>query len=757
LPVPTVEELFALASRHIAAGQLAQAERLLHQVLALQPRHAEALHQLGVLSFQSGRAREAVGWFGRAVQARPGDPCLLSCLGAAHQSLGQLEEAVRWHREALRHNPAEPLALNNLGIALASLGRAAEAVTSFREALRIQPGDAGAWCNLGAVLRALGKLDEAANCYRRALTLKPDLAQAHFNLGNALRDMNRFPEAEACYRRAAELTPGFVAAYRNWGELEQGRGRPAEAAGLFRQGLQHQPADPETLVPLARSLLALNRPGEAVESCRRALQARPGWPAALAVLGAAWSALGELDAAADCHREALRAQPGLASAHYNLGLVLQAQGQIEESCSCFREALARDPNNHATHSTYLCALLYDPAADPATLHAEHCRWANLHAPGPSAPVIPRALADRRLRVGYVSPDFRNHAVARFLEPVLAHHDRARVEVFCYADVAAPDETTARLRGQAEHWSDTLGLSDAELADLVRRDGVDVLVDLAGHTAGNRLRAFARRPAPVQVSYLGYAFATGLPALALRLGDAVTDPEGEPALAGDEVARLPGCFCCYAPPREVELVQELPSEREGVVTFGSLHKLEKLNDAVLDVWCRLLREAPNTRLLLGRNTLHGQTAEGLRRRFMERGVAAERLLLERVTASGLKHLGVYDRVDVALDVWPWCGHTTACEALWMGVPVVSLRGRHHAGRMTASVLTALGLEELIAATPEEYCRLARELAATPDRRAALRRTLRSRMLASSLCDAAAFTRGLEETYRWLVSRGSGAGS
>jgi predicted O-linked N-acetylglucosamine transferase (SPINDLY family) len=288
-------------------------------------------------------------------------------------------------------------------------------------------------------------------------------------------------------------------------------------------------------------------------------------------------------------------------------------------------------------------------------------------------------------------------VAGFLEPLLAHHDRRQVEAVCYADVAMPDATTARLRSLAHGWGDTTGLTDEALAGLICADAIDVLVDLVGHTAGNRLRVFARPPAPVQVSYLGYPATTGVPAIGYRLGDAITDPADEPTWTTEEVFRLPGVFCCYAPPHEATPPTELPARRIGAIMFGALHKLEKLNDRVLDLWCSLLKEVPSDRLLLCRNTLRGQTAAALVGRFQQRGIPEKRLALRHVEPVGMQHLRVYDDIDVTLDPFPWNGHTTACEALWMGVPVVALRGRTHAGRMSASVLTALGLRDLVADT------------------------------------------------------------
>jgi predicted O-linked N-acetylglucosamine transferase (SPINDLY family) len=326
-----------------------------------------------------------------------------------------------------------------------------------------------------------------------------------------------------------------------------------------------------------------------------------------------------------------------------------------------------------------------------------------------------------------------------------------VEVFCYAEVAAPDAATAKLQSLTNHWRPTAGLADEELAALIRGDHIDVLVELAGHTAGNRLLALAGRPAPVQVNWLGYPGTTGLPAIDYRLVDAVTDPPGEPSAASEELVRLPGLFCCYAPPAPTPAVSALPSQRTGVVTFGSLHKLEKLNCRVVDLWCQILREVPRTRLLVCRDPLHGPTAAYWRQQFLGRGVAPEQVELRRVQAIGMSHLVVYDEIDIALDPFPWNGHTTACEALWRGVPVVALRGTRHAARMVASVLTGLGLADLVAETTEQYVQLAVTLASDETRRAGLRQTLCERMRASPLCDGATFTRGLEATYRQLWQR------
>jgi predicted O-linked N-acetylglucosamine transferase (SPINDLY family) len=748
-PLP---ELFVQALRCHQAGQPQQAEPLLRQILAAAPRHGGALHLLGVLAYQSGRFGLAADCFRQATAVHPDQADCHAALGAAYQALGLPAEAERCHRHALRLSPNDPAAWNNLGITLAAQGKADEAAAAFRQALHAAPDDPEVLTNLAAALRQLGRPDEALAYNEQALRRQPDLAEAHHNRGLLLQDQGQDDAALACFAHAVALQPGFARGHVSRGRLLLRRGRLDGAVAAFRDAVQARPDDADGHAGLGHALLEQQRHAEARDAFRRALLLRPGSAEAHVGLGNAHAGRGDLDDAAAAYEQALRLDPALAVARYDLGVVRLGQGRLAEAQECLRRSVAARPDDHIAGSTYLASLLYDPGADPAAVLDEHRRWGEWHANPPAERVDYNnpPYPERRLRVGYASPDFRSHAVAAFVEPILAHHDREQVEAICYADVAVPDAMTARLRALAHGWRDTAGLSDEEWAVLVRADGIDILVDLAGHTAGNRLRAFGRKPAPVQVSYLGYPATTGVPAIDYRLGDDVTDPPGEPTWSTEEVVRLPGAFCCYAPPPDAPPVTDLPAVRHGAVTFGALHKLEKLNDAVLDVWCAILRAVPASRLLLCRHTLHGPTADGLRHRFTDRGVAAERLVLQRVEAVALAHLRVYDDMDIALDPFPWNGHATACEALWMGVPVVALRGRTHAGRMTASILTVVGLEKLVAGSPDEYCRVAAELAGDVPRLPALRAGLRQYLGASALRDGRGFVRGfvrgLEAAYR-----------
>ena len=744
----TVAEIFALGLKQQQAGQLSLAEQTVGQALALDPCHGDCLHLMGCIQHALGRGTEAVDYFRRATEAEPAVARYHRNLGTACRVLGQWDAALRCYQQALQLEPDNPAVWNDLGVTLQAQGRTDEAITAFRTALGQQPDEPQALSNLGASLNVRQQYDEAIPYLRQAVRLRPDFPEALNGLGYALQARGQLDEAVTCFEQAARASPTFAPARVNLGNALRARGDLDGAIDAYRQAVQLQPRQANAHAHLGDAYLARKCFPEAVACYQQALAIQPGHVAALGGLGDAHYFQGRLDEAVACYRHAVRAKPDLAHARHNLGVTLQAQGKMAEARECFLEVLRRQPNHHVAHSTYVASLIYDPAADASLLLTEHRRWAGQQIP-PKLDVPAHANAcdpKRRLRIGYVSPDLRAHPVAYFVEPILAHHDREAVEVFAYAEVAAPDGWTARLRGLTDHWRATAGLSDAEMARLVREDQIDILVDLAGHTARNRLLVFARKPAPVQVSYLGYPCTTGVAAVDYRLGDAVTDPPDEPPGTVEELVRLASVFCCYAPPAGAPAVGPLPALRNGFVTFGSLHKLEKLNRVVLDLWCRILRALPSSRLLLARHVLQGGMAAELVGEFRKRGIDTSRIELRRPGSGDLEHLPIYQEIDMALDPFPWNGHTAACEALWMGVPVIALRGPRHSARMVASILSCLGLDELAAPDPQTYTRRAVELAGDFPRLAELRSGLRSRMNTSALCDGAAFTHELEAVYR-----------
>jgi predicted O-linked N-acetylglucosamine transferase (SPINDLY family) len=421
---------------------------------------------------------------------------------------------------------------------------------------------------------------------------------------------------------------------------------------------------------------------------------------------------------------------------------------LEESADAFRRVLALQPNHPASITSLLYILNLLPATDPASIAEEHQRVATAAFVDPG-PDPARNHGTGRIRIGYVSGDFCAHAVNYFFEPVLEHHDRSEFEIYCYSDVAKPDPVTGRLQESADHWRDFAGRSDDDLYDQVKTDGIDILVDLAGHTEHGRTAVFARKPASCQVSWLGFPNTSGLETMGYRVVDTFTAPVNEPFFGTEEALRLEHDFACFRPPAHAPPIQTAPLQKNGFVTLGSIHKLEKLNPGVIGLWASILRENPNTRLLLARDQLDQWQQRRLQKQFRQLGVDDQRLIMKQLSDPDQSFFELFADMDILLDTFPWSGHTLACCALWMGVPVVSLYGGSHAGRMVASVLDSLELNELIARNEASYSRIVAELCSTDSRLLDYRNKLRSRFENSPLRDEAGFTRAFEDQLKKLL--------
>lgn len=611
-------------------------------------------------------------------------------------------------------------AKKNQALAMARAKRLEEARALYSEICQIDKQDPDAWLMLGAVQGMLGKHAEAADCLRRAIDIQPNNPQAHYNLGVASRDQGKFAEAVEAFQAALRLKPDYADAYEN----------------------------------LAFAFLSLKRFDEAIAAFEATLRFYPGKPELHSNLGSVYQAKGLLQKAEASYRQALRLNPGTVVVYENLGSTLSVQGRHEEALDCFREGLRRKPGNAYIHSNLLLTLNYLADKDPLEILEEHRAWGRAH------PCTDDSLAEfantrepeRRLRIGYLSPDFRSHSVAYYIEPLLRAHNRSTVEVYCYSNVVRPDDTTQRLRSLADVWRDIFSMSDKQVAEQVRSDSIDVLIDLAGHTGANRLWLYARRLAPVQATYLGYPNTTGLSTMDYRITDFLADPEGQEKFYTEKLLRLPGCFLCYQPPAEAPEVAPLPANKTGRITFGSFNNLAKINSRTIQIWSKILRAVPESRLFLKNHSLTDPaTRERYWAMFREQGVPSDRIELIGTVSSSAAHLALYGEVDIGLDTFPYNGTTTTCEALWMGVPVITLVGHTHAGRVGLSLLTTVGLRELAAITPEEYVACAAALAADIGSLSALRASLRERMRASPLCDAAAFAGTLETAFREIWRR------
>ncbi len=558
--------------------------------------------------------------------------------------------------------------------------------------------------------------------------------------------------AAQLYGKVLQATPADANALHLYGLVRHQQGAHAEGARYIRKAVDLVPDQPVLRNNLGDALRMAGDPGAAIEQCQAALTLRPGYAGAHVNLCAAHGMLRNYDAAMAHGREAVRLAPTAAQAHYNLAQALLDAMRLEQAAAAFREVLRLDPEHAAAASNLLYLLNLIPGLDPPVVAAEHRqigrRFDQQTAPCPSrTPREPK----QPLRVGYVSRDLCAHAVTHFFEPVLAHHDRDYFVVHCYSDVERPDAVTERLKGQSDHWRNVADWPDDRLFEQILEDGIDILVDLGGHTENNRLALFGQRAAPVQISWIGYPNTTGLAAMDYRIVDAQTAPATE---SGSEaLLRLPQLFACFRPAGHAPAVSPLPSLGNGRITFGSLHRLEKLNASVIHLWSRLLQALPNAQLLIARDEIDAWQQSRIEREFAAHGIDAGRLMLRHLDGTR-SFLEEFANIDVHLDSFPWSGHTIACSALWQGVPVVTLEGRQHAGRMVASVLRAVGLAHLVASDADAYLRIALALAADLPALAAMRADLRERLANSPLLDEPGFTRALEHCYReaWSAGRG-----
>ena len=595
-------------------------------------------------------------------------------------------------------------------------GRVAEAEALYRQILAVAPQHSDALHLLGVLASQDGRGGLAIELILRAIEHAPNAAVYRSNLGEVYRNLGRLDEAIDAYRSALQIDPRFAAAYSNLGNVLRTLGRHDEALQALRRAVELEPAFIEAHYNLGNVLKDLRCYDEAIAAYRRAIEIAPTF----------------------------------SDAFNNLGETLKLCGRHAEAATALRRSMELHPDDPEAHSNLLLLLHYLPAADAGERFREHCRWGARHAaPRIGAISQHRNNPDpgRRLRVGYVSPDFRDHPVAYFFEGLLANHDAAQVEVFCYANLGRGDAFTERLRRGTAHWREIVGMPDEKVAALIREDAIDILVDLAGHTAHNRLLVFARKPAPVQVSWLGYCDTTGLQAMDYRITDAHADPPGMTEhWHTEKLVRLPETFACFRPSDLAPPVSPLPALARGTVTFGSFHTLAKLNEPLLELWATLLGRVPDARLLVVAGGLgEASTVERWRASLASRGVDPARIeFRDRVPFAG--YLAAHAEIDVMLDSHPFSGHTVGCHALWMGVPVVTLAGKAHCSRLLSSVLMNLGCPEWIAQTHEEYLGIATALAADRVRLAGIRAGLRAQMEASPLMNAPRFARNVEAACR-----------
>ena len=752
-PVSIAERL-ANARQHIQQARLTEAETLCLQMVDEDPGLAAGWDLLAQIALAAGKPEDALELAGKAVAIQPNDADFLNTLGLANHQLGRLEQAKALLRHALTQRQDFPVAMNNLGNVYNALNRTEDAVLQYQQALALHPDYLEARFNLGLVLQRQGLWEQSIAAFRRVLAAYPQHVQALFRLAGVLLQTGRLDEAGRLYRQVIGLEPGAVEARFNLAHVLGRQGQRDQAIVELRQLLAIRPDLPEAHNSLGTLHEALHHLDEAQACYQKALEYRPDYADALNNLGNIFNRQGKLDDAEVQYQRALEARPDFPEAINGLAYVLKEQGRPHEAVAFYQRALDLQPDYYDAYSNLLLTLHYDARASAQVTETAHRDWGRLVAerfPLQAKGWDNERNPERRLRVGFVSADFYMHAVAFFFKDVLDNLKADELEVYLYANNVRRDAMTVRLQRAASAWRDISNLDDEAAAGLVRKDRIDILVDLSGHTAQSRLLVFARKPAPIQVTWLGYPDTTGLASMDYRLTDAIADPPGIPDWHSEELVRLPEGFLCFGEPVASPPLVSPPCVDSGIITFGSFNNNSKISPEIIRLWAEILERLPGSRLLVKNNSMGAASTRAVwKDAFRDHGVDEDRLELVPRVESYADHLALYGRIDVTLDVFPYNGTTTTCEALWMGVPVVTVRGDRHVSRVGASLLHRVGLDELVADDLDAYVSKAVSLASDTEKLVMLRQELRGRMQGSALGDGARFARTLEQAFRkmWL---------
>jgi protein O-GlcNAc transferase len=672
--------------------------------------------------------------------------------GMELEQAGQPEEALHCYDTAINLMPELARAHFNRGTIFLDRGDAQQALGAFAQAVRYKPESAGAHFNLGAAHARLEQHEAAVSAYREALALKPDFAEAEMALGTVLEELGQNEAAAASYRRALEIRLDYVECHEKLVGLLERLGRSNELAGVYRRMLELDPDNVEILYNLGLVYRRMGRMQDAANHFRRAVELSPDFIDAHCNLGDVSIGLRLFDDAAASYRKVLQLEPDNAGVHHNLAAALKDIGHLEEALESYRRALAIQPDFPIAQSNVLLLQHLLQSKLSVEQHLEEARRfgamvARLAPPAAAA----ENLVDpsRCLRIGFVSADLRSHPVGYFFESVLtalAAGASGRLELFAYSNSPQADEVTARLRRQFHSWRSVLGLPDQTMVQRIRDDGIDILIDLSGHTGKNRLPVFAWKPAPVQMSWLGYFATTGVTAIDYLIADPWTLPESEECNFTEKILRLPETRLCFTPPTYDVEVTPLPALRNGYVTFACFNTLSKMNDAVVALWARVLHAVPGSCLqLVAPPDQQARFQQSVAERYATHGISADRLNV-LVAGPRAAYLATYQQVDIALDPFPYTGGTTTAEALWMGVPVLTLAGKSFLSRQGVGLLINAGLPEWVAEDTDDYVRRAVSHAGDLPRLAALRAGMRAQVLASPVFDAPRFARHFEEALR-----------
>lgn len=744
-----IRAALALAEQHYHKRAFNHAIELAQGILELSPDHPLALSLLGVIAAEQNRPALALQCLDIAVQRAPNHPDVLNNYGNVLRQQGRLKEAKPVLDRALRLTPQSINVLNNLGLLWTARNNAGKAARFYRQALKLDRAHPLTWTNLGLLAVRLNDYRRAKDCFEKALQHTPRHQDALYNLA-VCQVKEGCPEAAVeILQRLLEYVPehhrGLLLLAETWVDLKQ-----EQLAQIWLAA--HLVIHPESAAiyhALGRIAIMRRLPDVAEQALLKANELLPDDSRILCNLGVMYSHLrSDYDQALQYFERSLEFEPALSNSLLNMSALLATIGQYDRARVLVQQFADANPLDAGSWSVMLFHEQLNPASTPdymAALHQEYQRrYGSLFKIRCQKPN--NRDPERKLKIGYVSADFYNHAVSYFIEPILQRNDLNRFEIHCFSNVQSEDFITERLRAFGQPWHDIKSLSDQRVARLVEEVGIDILIDLSGHTAMNRLGVFMRKSAPIQATMIGYVDTTGLDAMDYLLtGPGVIDESMEPFFS-ERIWRLPRTGSVYRPAEPAPDVAPAPCIHNGYVTFGSYNRFNKINPEVIALWARILRAVPGSRLILEHTAYRTRSVcSWVEAQFRAADVNMARITL-RVGGSTIDYLKAHGDVDIALDPFPYCGGTTSVDALWMGVPLVTLAGRRMVSRMGLAILHVLGHPEWVAQTPDDYVTIAAGLAADPERLVALRPQLRAEMLASPFFDYEGYVHDLEEAYR-----------
>ncbi len=726
-------------------GNFQEAIFLYNKIIESSPRMVDILFLLGVACRQSGKIDESVNWLQKASAYKPDDGRIIYELAVSFKIGNKpAEDVISLLNQALDRGYSASDCYFLLGEMYRKINKLEIAIEFFMKATKEKPDHFLSYFTLAMIYRETAHYDNAIECLNKAIVINSESAESYNNLGSLFQITKKQEKAINCFKQACSLKPNDITIVTNYVNALTASKRYDEAIQVMEDNLKKYPQSAEILNGLGNLYRQKENDPVAKEFYVRALKVKSDFSEAHFNLGLIMREWNRLDEAAVCFSNAITFSPALNSAYLNLGEISQVSGEIDKSEEMFLTVLKNDPTNeNAVHNLLLSANYNEKYSNEEVfnLHKKWCSrfivkkvWKNDKNP------------DKRLKVGYVSPDFCKHPASQFLESFLRYHSNT-FDIYLYAHIQHRDSKTECFKRQAVHWIETQEMSDEQLYSKIQNDGIDILVDCAGHMSGNRLGTFALHPAPVQVSAFGYPCTTGLDTIDYRISDSITDTVESINNYTEKVITLDPCFCCYEPPENSPEPLDLPAIKNGFVTFGSLHTTARLNKEVIALWGRILNSVPDSRLLIFRTTLCESIITRIRLWLNECNTDLSKVTFQsEIPQKG--YLDIYNLIDCQLDTFPWSGHTTACESLWMGVPVITLYGDRHAGRMVSSVLSNSGMKEWIAYTKEEYVEKAQYAAGNIDVLNKLRKELRSILRTSELCNGKTYAKKLEAHYRTM---------